>query len=303
MKEMIASLRDSVQSSLGARLSRICVEMPVGLEFGVETSEAKAKRKGGARLVTAADVVRSNRELARLFVGMFEGTGLKPLVLFATEAEARAAAKQWDSPALEARVQALVGAAEAARSGASAAAPSTGGGGFGSAPSGKSAVIKKKPKGGSKRPKGGAVRTAPPLVRVPPNAEVVVVVAPGRTQLDAAREFCEASGMDKLVVVLNPRLEADGIGRLNRAYFSETRGDFTTAFAFLTQPLGPPGPDDKSKDPLVLWRAYPDEWVLARKPGLGPPRTLVAAEQRPTQEEMKAASLNEGSGFLGGIFA
>ena len=101
LKEMVEQLRGSVQNTLGSRLSRVSVEMPVGFEYGVEAQ--KAKRKGGTKVLTADDVVRSNRELARLFVGMFEGTGLAPLVLFKSAAEAAAAKKLWDAPDLEAR--------------------------------------------------------------------------------------------------------------------------------------------------------------------------------------------------------
>ena len=50
-------------------------------------------------------------------------------------------------------------------------------------------------------------------------------------------------------------------------------GGFETAYAFVTQPLGvrTAGRNDDGAraddgDPLVLWRAFPDGWVLARKP-------------------------------------
>ncbi len=301
LKEMVEQLRGSVQNTLGARLSRVSVEMPVGFEYGVEGQ--KAKRKGGTKVLTADDVVRSNRELARLFVGMFEGTGLAPLVLFKSGAEAAAAKKMWDAPGLEARVQALVGesaaaAAVAAAAEASTAAASTrgGGGGFGGAAAGKG-----KGKGKRKGGKGKAASSAPPLTRVPPGAEVVVAVAPGDRQLRALREFCEESGMDRLVVVLNARLddESSRLAEEEREFFSE-EGDFVTAFSFLTQPLGT---SDKSAataggDPVVLWRAYPDEWVFARKPALGPPQVLLQGETRPSADAMREAIAEGKSGGL-----
>merc|ERR1712185_875677 len=106
LAEMVKNLKEAVQASLSGRQSRLAVEMPIGFEFGVEGQ--KAKRKGNAKVLTSDDVVRSDRELSRLFVGMFEGTGLIPLILFSSEAEAAAAKRQWDAPGLEARVQALV---------------------------------------------------------------------------------------------------------------------------------------------------------------------------------------------------
>ena len=47
--------------------------------------ESEQKRKRGAKLSGEA-VLQSDRELARVFLGMFEGTGLKPLVLFSEAA-------------------------------------------------------------------------------------------------------------------------------------------------------------------------------------------------------------------------
>ena len=41
-------------------------------------------------------------ELARIFVGMFEGTGLVPLIR--VPKEAKAAKELWDAPGFEARV-------------------------------------------------------------------------------------------------------------------------------------------------------------------------------------------------------
>ena len=64
--------------------SRMDVDLPLGADFGIEVGE---KRKRGG-YVTAEDVARSDRELARLFVEMFDGTGLAPLVLFPDEAQA-----------------------------------------------------------------------------------------------------------------------------------------------------------------------------------------------------------------------
>ena len=74
IKEVVNQMRASVQSALQARVSRIDVDLPIGAEFGVE--QGGETRKRGAKL-TSADVARSDREVARLFVEMFEGTGLR----------------------------------------------------------------------------------------------------------------------------------------------------------------------------------------------------------------------------------
>ena len=285
--------------------------MPVGFEYGVEAE--KAKRKGGAKLLGSDDVARSDRELARLFVGMFEGTGLKPLVLFASPSEANAAGKLWEAPGLEARVRALVGsdgdeAAAKAKRGAAAASPAAasggGGGGFGGGLGGGGGKGGKGGRGG----KGGKAKAppAPPLAKVPPSTEVVLVVAPGEAQLGALREFCEASGMEKLVVLLNARLDDDlVVSAPTRGFFEEGgEGGFTTAFAFLTQPLGTAAgaPKELGGDPIVLYRPYPEEWVFARKPSIGPPRNLLVADARPDAPALQAALDGAESGLLGGLF-
>ena len=297
IKEMIDQLRASTQASLGARQSRLAVEMPVGMEFGVEGQ--KAKRKGKTKIIGSEDIIRSNRELARLFVGMFEGTGLVPLVLFPSDYEATAAKKMWDAPGLEASVKALVPliSDEAVKVKTTPAAAKAGnGGGFGGGGGGFGGGASKKGKKAKPPP--------PPLTRVPPKAEVVFAVSPGEAQLGALQEFCEASGMDQLVILLNARLYADAEAPPEACAYFEDGGDggFETAFTFLTQPLGmsTAKPDG---DPIVLWRAYPDEWVFARKPAIGPPRSLLTREGedgRPRLDELRDAVESEKTGGLFG---
>ena len=316
LKEMVQQLKEAMQASLSGRQSRLAVEMPLGFEFGVEGQ--KAKRKGGAKLLTSDDVVRSDRELSRLFVGMFEGTGLIPLILFSSEAEAAAAKRQWDAPGLEARVQALMPPGQAAApvkvtSPAKAKAASSGGGGFGGGGGGGfggGATSSKKGKKGSKKK---ATEGPPPLSKVPPSAEVVIAVAPGEGQLRVLQDFCSESGMDKLVIVLNARLDAAGGAEGEPKsddiveYFEDCGdGGFQTSFAFVTQPLGvgKAGSSEAADqgDPLVLYRRYPDEWVFARKPAIGPPKYLLtqdADEGRPSVGELRAAVDGEAQGLEG----
>lgn len=264
LKEMVDQLRGSVQASLSSRQSRIEVEMPLGFDFGVE--EIKRKKSSRGKVIGPDDVSRSDRELARLFVGMFEGTGLSPLVLFATEREAAAAVRKW-MPG-DYRVQALSGGEETKKK-PKAAKGGKGGGG-----------------GGFGKPAGGAEGPAA-LSRVPKSAEVVLVVAPGPKQLAAVRDFCEDVGLDRLVVLLNARLGTSGtIADEAREYYLD---EFETAFTFVTEPLRDPTADvDPDADPAVLWRAYPDDWVLARKPKIGPPKQLLSSPERPVRAPLAA---------------
>ena len=118
----------------------------------------------------------------------------------------------------------------------------------------------------------------------------------------------------QLVVLLNPRLESRlGVSADDAAFFADGGDEgFTTAFAFLTQPLGQ-GSSSKATtaggDPVVLWRAHPDGWVFARKPSFGPPAPLLTSDgSRPSVEELEQALEGadaEGGGvpgLLGGLF-
>ena len=121
--------------------------------------------------------------------------------------------------------------------------------------------------------------------------------------------------MDQLVIVLNARLDSAGGAEGEpksegaKSFFRDAGdGGFETSFAFLTQPLGvasasSPAPEG---DPLVLYRRFPEEWVFARKPLIGPPRTLLtrdAADGRPSTDELRAAvEKSDEGGLLGGIF-
>lgn len=263
---VVSQLRGSVQAALQARTSRIEVELPPAAEYGVETQE---KRKRGSK-VTLADVQQSERELARLFIGMFEGTGLVPEVLFPDRQQAAAACQIWGAEIEpHAKVRALTGvcadgaAANAPRTKSKSKTPkrgSSGGGGFGS----------------PARPRGGPKRDTA-IAAIPTDTEVTFVVNPGSLQLAAVREFCEDAGMDKLVILLNARRDAM---EAELRFLDET---FVQVYCFVPQATAP------NEDPSVLWRCYPHEWVYARKPKLGAPRPLLQGDERPTADEMAAA--------------
>ena len=159
IKEVVNQMRASVQSALNNRVSRIDVDLPIGAEFGVE--QGGETRKRGAKL-TVADVSKSDREVARLFVEMFEGTGLRPLVLFTDEKQAVRAKELW--PGVDARI-AVLGAppstpkAQQPRKAAKKRSGG-GGGGFGAPAASKQAPAPKQ------------------LTAVPPDTEVLFVVRP-----------------------------------------------------------------------------------------------------------------------------
>ena len=285
IKEVVAQMKDAVQTALQNRISRIDVELPLGVELGIESEQ---KRKRGAKLSGEA-VLQSDRELARVFLGMFEGTGLKPLVLFSEAALVEQANQKW-LPEDGVRVLCLdpARAAGGATVKIKKPASSKGFGGGGAAA---------KPKAKAKAKKGPV-----PLAAVPADAEVVFAVAPGPKQMAALQEFCENSGMDRLVILLNARLQSNvAVPAATRDYFV---GEFTQVYAFVTEPLAEraaevAGGGGGELPPVVLWRAFPGEFVLAKKPAIGAPTELLRSADRPSDDEMREAIAADSS--AGGV--
>mmetsp|Transcript_10420 Transcript_10420/g.25915 ORF Transcript_10420/g.25915 Transcript_10420/m.25915 type:complete len:116 (+) Transcript_10420:2-349(+) len=111
--------------------------------------------------------------------------------------------------------------------------------------------------------------------------------------------------MDRLVALLNPRLEAEGEDAAATRFCSD---EFETVFAFATEPHKVAADYNASEaaDPVVLYRAFPDDWVLAKKPKIGPPKTLLSSSEKPSDAEIQRAVQENGSSggvadFFGGL--
>ena len=86
LKQVVSRMTKNTQNALRQRNSRMQVELPPGVDFGVEV----AKKGEGAN-----DIKKSNREIARLFGEMFQPLSSNLVVMFSTEAEAETAKKTW----------------------------------------------------------------------------------------------------------------------------------------------------------------------------------------------------------------
>lgn len=93
IKSVISKLTTNTQKSLQNRKSRIEIELPPGVEFGVETTSTKANKMES----NIDRIKRSNREAARLFTEMFSILSSTTIVLFPTESEASTARNLWGS--------------------------------------------------------------------------------------------------------------------------------------------------------------------------------------------------------------
>jgi len=106
VKEAVSRCRQAVQDALAKRVSRMDVEFPVGTKFGVEKKAKGGKKRGGggsgsrqgggdgdAGTPTREDLDTSDRELARLFVDMFQPVGGERISVVFNDATAADAAK------------------------------------------------------------------------------------------------------------------------------------------------------------------------------------------------------------------
>jgi len=101
--------------------------------------------------------------------------------------------------------------------------------------------------------------------------------------------------MDQLVILMNARVDT-----LTAPWWRES---FEQVYTFVTDPLGAtqkPGGTAAAEAPAVVWRAYPEEWVVATKPKLGPPKQVASLSERPSAQAIEAA-LEEAKAGSGGL--
>lgn len=156
-----------MQGALRARVSRAAVELPPGARLGTE------KRSEDASQSAAGD-----RELCRILVAMFEGTGLSVHAMFSAPGLVKAAKKAW-GPLVECSI------------------------GTWDEIGGK----KKKGKGGKKAGFGAAPTSTP----FGDGIDVLLVVAPTAAQMGKVKLLGEQWGMDKLIILLNCQVDDDQV--------------------------------------------------------------------------------------------
>ena len=259
VKEAVSICRAATQEALKNRVSRMDIEFPVGAKFNVEPQPKRKNASSGDNTPTKEDLARSDRELARLFVDMFQPVGGENLsVIFTDVSSADAAKKKWkDDSTAKCRILSLDRR--------------------------KSASPKKKVKA-----KGFAAKLAAEIeedgesvggpFKLPENTEVAIFVSPGPKELVVVERICDEVGMGTLVILLNARLST--ISNFGTSAAAELfRKEFESVFhlaAFQPQEVAPN---------CLLHRAYPGKWILARKPSVGSPKTILVTEARPSTEE------------------
>jgi len=253
VKEAVSQCRSATQQALEKRISRMTIDFPIGTKFGVEAIPKTNQDKSP----TSEDVIRSNRELARIIVDMFQPVGGDRIaVSFPTLEQAEAAKKKWKGDST-ARARVLTMDRRAKR-------------------------IKKK----SRKTKGFAAKLAEEIdasdesgspFRLPDSTEVAVFVAPSLSDLSVVATICNEVGMGTLVILLNARLwtfEDDLISKEGASFAEAFEEVFHLAAA--AQKFAPG---------CMLYRKFPENWSLARKPAVGAPKTIMESNVKPTDEE------------------
>lgn len=243
-------------------------------EDNVDENDPDGRGKGAPTQLT---LDRSNRELARLFVEMFQPVGGDNIVVSFVDNELADSAKtNWKNDAgASCRVLAMN-----RRPGG-----------------GKDAKKKKKRKKVLTSARGFASKMAKEVgddennesssssgrgpFQLPPNTEVALFVAPGPKELIIIDKICETVGMGTLVVLLNARL--DKITNFGTEATEELfRDGFEPVFGLAAAP-------QEEAPNCLLYRAYPEDWVLARKPSVGPPKTILSQSKKPSPEDCREA--------------
>jgi Domain of unknown function (DUF1995) len=131
-----------------------------------------------------------------------------------------------------------------------------------------------------------------------------------------AAQLVETLGLggDCLCILLNARLDGtsgSGDGSGDTLLRARLRGSFDVVFHLRGVAAGDGSGDGSGGDgdgggECLLYRAYPRDWTLARKPKVGPPKVLAIFEARPSAEEVATAATTAAAetskGLFGGLF-
>ena len=269
VKSAVSSCRDAVQAALQQRISRMDIEFPVGTKFSVERVPSN-KKKGSnvsSETPTLRDFQRSDRELARLFVDMFQPVGGQNIAVAFTDVTCADEAKtQWKD---DSTVQCNILSMDRRKSRLQKAKKKTSAKGFAAKIAAE--ILEDDD--------DTAITSGP--FKLPENTEVALFVAPGSRELIVVEKICQQVGMGTLVVLLNARLannERFGTVDAEKLFMKE----FEPVFSLTAAP-------QEVSPGCLLYRSYPGDWALARKPKVGPPISIFSSPQRPSRDECKTA--------------
>lgn len=254
VNDAVSQCRKATQEALQNRISRMDIEFPVGTQFGVEP---RTKRKKD-ETPTRRDFEQSDRELARVFVEMFQPVGGENIVVgFNGYDQAEAARKKWKGNlSATARVLSLDRRRTAPKR-------------------------KAKTKGFAAKMAEEVDEEVGGAFKLPENAEVALFVAPGPKELIVIERICQEMGMGTLVILLNARL--DSVSNYGSDEARELfQNEFETIFRLAAAP-------QEEAPGCLLYRTYQSPWLLARKASVGPPKTILSQPDKPSPEQCRQA--------------
>lgn len=286
VKAAVSNCRAAVQSALQNRLSRIDVEMPVGTKFGVEKSSSNKISSKRQKMISGFDdddenagaptremLNGSDRELARLFMEMFLPVGPDRIaVVFSDQTLADEAKKKWkgDPDTMPSKIL-YVNKSKKLGSKGKKKVKKTKGMGF-------AAIMEAEV--GNTDVDGSGNRSSGPF-RLPDGIEVALFVAPKPKDMIAIERTCSEVGMDTLVILLNARLgkiEKFGTEEMKNLFMNEFEPVFSLCAA-----------NQEAAPGCLLYRSYPEDWILARKPKVGQPKTMIVQSDRPDTDQCRKA--------------
>lgn len=268
VKEAVSRCRAAVQEALQNRMSRMDIEMPVGTKFGIEKSrktKTVVKKDDGEKIPSKDDFDTSDRELARIFVEMFQPLGGSHIsVVFNEEGLSDAAKKKWKGDSSASCNIVTMGRRSKSRPNAKKKKSR----GF---------AAKMEAEVGSLSDEDGSGKA----FKLPKDTEFALFVAPGPKELVLIEKICNEVGMDTLIVLLNARLskiENFGSDASKDLFLQEFEPVFHLRAA----------PQDVAPG-CLLHRSYPGDWVVARKPKVGQPKVILTQPEIPTMGQCRDA--------------
>lgn len=231
IKSVLSKLTACTQRALQDRNSRIEIELPPGVDFGVE------KRSKAAGAEDDRDRIgRSNREAARLITEMFSVLGDSTVVLFPSEAEAATARNLW-SKSFRGKVLSI------------------------DVPSPKGYSNLRSRRFSAEQQEQALLATDG--IYVPDGTEVLIVAGPRAKDMRKIRNMHEALGYGTLIILLNARLRAiqSTVGSATDVSV-DLAATFENAFHY-----APPVSSSSalSGRDLLVYHEYKSKWYLAEK--------------------------------------
>lgn len=248
-----------MQAALTARQSRLAVRLPDGARLGIE--------KGGSGSGEgAASFVRGDRELARALVALFDDTGLKVCVVFPGAGEMRAAVKSF-GPLAECVFDCWEdggGEKKKGKKKGGGVKASGAGAGFGGA-----GVGMDRDGGGSGHVAGEVMMSG--------GIDVYIVVGPKQSQMARLRQLAGRFGDEVLVIGANLRVEDMKGLPSNVEEFVQSEFEDVYYWGVNPSPRWTGG---------ILFRAYPNDWVVGRATPIGTLQRLLETAVRPSVDDV-----------------